>query len=517
MASFIYEVGRIGLADATELWEDPTYNYKVMLVYGSYIANVSHTSVADISAYEVTGTGYIPGYGNTGRKDLSNRSIEYISGITKYLADPTVWSSLNVGEISGVVIIREYGGADSTSIPIAYIDSSLLPLFPITTDGGYLSLDWRTVGFLHQQQGTAYSGFSGFSGFSGYSGDNGIIGVDGISGYSGYSGSGVSGFSGYSGSGISGFSGLGLSGHSGFSGVSTSGYSGFSGESTSGYSGYSGSGVSGFSGYSGSGISGFSGSGISGFSGSGISGVSGYSGESTSGFSGYSGSGVSGFSGSGISGVSGYSGSGISGVSGYSGSGLSGVSGYSGSGISGVSGYSGSGVSGVSGYSGSGVSGFSGYSGSGVSGFSGYSGSGISGFSGSGVSGFSGYSGSGVSGVSGYSGTPGGAFTQGVTLYNSTGIANSALNIIAWRAPFNCTVTNVRGYRVGGTGATINARKNGTDNHLSSALSISSADTWIDGGAVQNTGYTTGDKLELMLVSTAGTVTQIGLLVDFTK
>jgi len=39
----------------------------------------------------------------------------------------------------------------------------------------------------------------------------------------------------------------------------------------------------------------------------------------------------------------------------------------------------------------------------------------------------------------------------------------SVWNIIVWRAPFACTVTNVRGYRVGGTGATINARRNGAD------------------------------------------------------
>jgi hypothetical protein len=57
---------------------------------------------------------------------------------------------------------------------------------------------------------------------------------------------------------------------------------------------------------------------------------------------------------------------------------------------------------------------------------------------------------------------------------------------------------------------------NGASNHLASALSLASADTWIDGGAVQNTGYVTTDKLEIMVVSTAGTVTQIGIQVDFT-
>ena len=106
--------------------------------------------------------------------------------------------------------------------------------------------------------------------------------------------------------------------------------------------------------------------------------------------------------------------------------------------------------------------------------------------------------------------------TKGGTIYNSAGIPNAALNLIIWYAPFSCTVTNVRGYRVGGTGATINARRNGSLNHLASAKSLTSADTWMDGGTVQNTAYAAGDKLEIMVVSTTGTVTQLGIQVDFT-
>lgn len=90
-------------------------------------------------------------------------------------------------------------------------------------------------------------------------------------------------------------------------------------------------------------------------------------------------------------------------------------------------------------------------------------------------------------------------------------------NIIIWRAPFACTVTKVWGYRVGGTGATINARLNGVSNHLASALSLTSADTWMDGGAVQNTAYVTGDKLEIMIVSVTGAPTQVAIQIDFTR
>lgn len=103
-------------------------------------------------------------------------------------------------------------------------------------------------------------------------------------------------------------------------------------------------------------------------------------------------------------------------------------------------------------------------------------------------------------------------FTQTATILNpDTG------NFIVWEAPYACTVTHVRGYRVGGTGATINARLNGTDNHLAAALSLTSADTWMDGGAVQNTAYVLGDKLEVMLVTLAGAPDQVSIQVRFLK
>lgn len=105
-------------------------------------------------------------------------------------------------------------------------------------------------------------------------------------------------------------------------------------------------------------------------------------------------------------------------------------------------------------------------------------------------------------------------FSRGGIYVNPLGIT-AAINIIAWYATVACTVTNVRGYRVGGTGATINARKNGTSNHLSSDKSLTSANTWMDGGAVQNATYAAGDKLEIMIVSVTGSPTQVGVQVDF--
>jgi len=104
-------------------------------------------------------------------------------------------------------------------------------------------------------------------------------------------------------------------------------------------------------------------------------------------------------------------------------------------------------------------------------------------------------------------------FSRGGALVNPNGITAS-INVIVWYATYNCTVTNVRGYRVGGSGVSINARKNGASNHLASSVSLTSANTWTDGGAVQNASYAIGDKMEIMIVSPSGSPTQIAVQVD---
>ena len=62
-------------------------------------------------------------------------------------------------------------------------------------------------------------------------------------------------------------------------------------------------------------------------------------------------------------------------------------------------------------------------------------------------------------------------FSKGATL-----LSPAVGNFIVWYADTACTVTNVRGYRVGGTGATVNARLNGASNHLAAAVSLAGAD-----------------------------------------
>ena len=87
----------------------------------------------------------------------------------------------------------------------------------------------------------------------------------------------------------------------------------------------------------------------------------------------------------------------------------------------------------------------------------------------------------------------------------------SARTIPHHRIAKTATITNIRGFRTNGTGATINVQKNGTD-ILESDLSITSVDTWTTSSA--SMGVVAGDELNFVLASVSGEPTEVVIQVD---
>lgn len=89
----------------------------------------------------------------------------------------------------------------------------------------------------------------------------------------------------------------------------------------------------------------------------------------------------------------------------------------------------------------------------------------------------------------------------------------TVIDHVVWRAPYNCTVRGVYAYRVGGTGATVNALVNAS-NLLPSDISLTSANTWVTGTPLQNTAVTAGQSIILSVRSVAGSPTAVTIQVD---
>lgn len=145
MASGVYNKVKKMLLDATIDLDTDTI--KVMLVTSSYTPNADHDFVDDISGNELSGTGYTAGFGNSGRKTLSNKSVTQDDATDKGVFDNTAdltWSSINAGTAAYAVLIKEIT-SDAASIPICWLELSP----NVTTNGGDLTVAFNTSGIIN--------------------------------------------------------------------------------------------------------------------------------------------------------------------------------------------------------------------------------------------------------------------------------------------------------------------------------------------------------------------------------
>src|SRR5688572_5512371 len=143
--ALIYNSAKAGFLDGVENWSSLTY--KVMLVSSSYVPNADHEFVTDgPSAAELNGSGYVPGFGNSGRKTLSGMIVNKNNLFDRAEVDAAdvVWPSINAGTAAAVVVIRETGGSDASSKLIAYLDFTP----PVTFTGIDFTLVWNAMGLF---------------------------------------------------------------------------------------------------------------------------------------------------------------------------------------------------------------------------------------------------------------------------------------------------------------------------------------------------------------------------------
>jgi hypothetical protein len=107
-------------------------------------------------------------------------------------------------------------------------------------------------------------------------------------------------------------------------------------------------------------------------------------------------------------------------------------------------------------------------------------------------------------------------FSRGTTIVDLVNGVTTTGSYYLWRAPLTCQVTNIYGKKNGTGTPQINARKSGSGGylyHTSSNLSISTNDQWTSANSIQNTNYSIGDSLEVII--TGSGANQITIQVDF--
>lgn len=113
-----------------------TDTIKVMLVDASYSYSAAHKFASDVSANELSGTGYAGGFAGSGRKTLTTKALneDAPNNRIEFDFDDVTWSAINAGTIGGAVLLREITN-DAASLLIGFLDPA-----DLVTNGGDVTL-----------------------------------------------------------------------------------------------------------------------------------------------------------------------------------------------------------------------------------------------------------------------------------------------------------------------------------------------------------------------------------------
>lgn len=149
MASFVYNKAAQEIADGTvDLLND---TIKTMLVTSAYTPNrddlvVDAGGANDALDAEISVSGYTGGWGGSGRKALTSKTLttDNANDRAEFDADNLTWSTLGTGAtIAAMVVIKEGGANDTTSRLIAYLDVTDTP-----TNGGDVTFTFDAEGII---------------------------------------------------------------------------------------------------------------------------------------------------------------------------------------------------------------------------------------------------------------------------------------------------------------------------------------------------------------------------------
>jgi hypothetical protein len=114
---------------------------KVLLVDADYVFDASHSFASQVNSWELSGTGYIGGFGGSGRKILSGKAV--VEGASSYFdANDLPWIDIQAGITAGAVLLKERA-TDADSPLVAFV-----PFPAISTTGGDLTIQWSATGIL---------------------------------------------------------------------------------------------------------------------------------------------------------------------------------------------------------------------------------------------------------------------------------------------------------------------------------------------------------------------------------
>ena len=152
MVDFLYNRGSADLWDTLQPVDMIVDTIRVMLCTASYVADrdddlVDAGGANDAIDHELSGTGYVAGHGNSGRRTLASKTItvDKPNNRTEFDAADVTWAGINAGTAAQAVLHKEGSIDDTTARLVSHIDTGG---FPLVTNGTDLTIQWNTEGIL---------------------------------------------------------------------------------------------------------------------------------------------------------------------------------------------------------------------------------------------------------------------------------------------------------------------------------------------------------------------------------
>lgn len=142
MASKWYGQGLLKIGNGSIRWTVDTI--KVMIVNAGYTFDADHEFVSDVSASELSGTGYAGGFAGSGRKTAASKTVtnDTVNNRIEYDLADAPWAGIDAGVVAGLIFIHEDTNDGASSL-LAFLDPP-----NITSNSGTITVVFDAEGAL---------------------------------------------------------------------------------------------------------------------------------------------------------------------------------------------------------------------------------------------------------------------------------------------------------------------------------------------------------------------------------
>ena len=149
MASAVYNNGAKKIADGSIDFAADTIKIMLLATDTPYSLDKDHDHIDDISASELSVSGYVGGFAGAGRKTLGSKTITADLTNDRVVfdaADPSAWT-LASGKTVASAVVYWHDTDDATSVPLFFLDFT-----DTLTNGGTFTVQFDANGIAYLQQ-----------------------------------------------------------------------------------------------------------------------------------------------------------------------------------------------------------------------------------------------------------------------------------------------------------------------------------------------------------------------------